>query len=174
MGSNNVQLYHTKSLPPSKSGKLSSVKALEATNQEAGKGYKSLSLVKSMKKKTNQHERADLSTKNIVKSQGADGSGITSAKDATSSRLPSGEKMREPMPCQGRKELISLAQEAMQGPNHEVSRIPAFKRKRVAAHPEIVDKKLAYLTPMPLHSTGTAIAGAGLVKGKGIVSKCCH
>lgn len=60
----------------------------------------------------------------------------------------------------------------MQGPNHEVPRFPAFKRKRVSAHPEIVNKKLAYLTPMPLHSTGTAIAG--LVKGKGIVSKCCH
>ncbi|KAL8095492.1 hypothetical protein AgCh_036797 [Apium graveolens] len=114
------------------------LKALETTNQEAGKGYESLSLVKNMKKKTNQYETADLSTRNIVKSQGADGSGITSAKDATSTRLPSGEK-----PFQGRK-LISLAQEAMQGPNYEASRFPAYKRKRVAVHPEILDKKLAY------------------------------
>ncbi|XP_074337972.1 uncharacterized protein LOC141675156 isoform X2 [Apium graveolens] len=167
MGFNNVQLYHAKSLPPSKSGKPSSVKAMEATNQEAGKSYKSLALVKNMKKKTNQHERADLSTRNIVKSQGADGSGVTSAKDVTSTRLPSGEKMREPMPSQGRRELISLAQEAMQGPNHEVSRFPAFKRKRVAAQPEIVDKKLAYLTPMPLHSTGTAITGESKHKKEG-------
>lgn len=170
MGFNSDQLYHAKSLPPSRSRKLLSVKALEATNQEAGKGYKSLALVKNLKKKTNQHERADLSTRNIVKSQGADGSGITSAKDATSTRLPSGEKMREPMPCQGRKELISLAQEAMQGPNHDVSRVPSCKRKRVAAHPEIVDKKLTYLTPMPVHSTGSAIAGAALAKGKGMFS----
>lgn len=169
MGFNNVQLSHSKSLPPSRSRKLSSVKVLEATYQESGKGYKSLSLVKNLKKKTNQHEKDDLSTRNIVKSQGADGSGITSAKDVTSTRLPSGEKLREPMPCQGRKELISLAQEAMQGPNHEVSRVPASKRKRVAANPEIVDKKLTYLTPMPLNSSGIAIAGAGLAKGKGML-----
>ncbi|KAL1834752.1 hypothetical protein ACET3Z_004403 [Daucus carota] len=167
MGFNNVQLSHAKSLPPLKSKKLSSAKALEATNQEAGKSYKSLSLIKNLKKKTNPHEKADLGTRNIVKSQGADGSGITSAKDATSTRFPSGEKLREPMPCQGRRELLSLAQEAMQGPNHEVSRAPASKRKRVAAHPEIVDKKLNYLTPMPLHSTEFATAGAGLAKGKG-------
>lgn len=80
MGFNSAQVYHAISLPPSKSGKLSSVKALEETNQEAGKGDKSLSIIKNMKKKTNQHDSADLSTCNIFKSQGAEGSGITSGE----------------------------------------------------------------------------------------------
>ncbi|RVW50822.1 Cell division cycle 7-related protein kinase [Vitis vinifera] len=79
-------------------------------------------------------------------------------------------KAKEPLPCQGRKELISLAQEAMQNPNHESSRGPASKRKRVAAPPgeeEKVDKKFVYISPMPLHAAGIAVAGAGLLKNKG-------
>lgn len=167
-----VPLPCVKYLPPTKSRKLPTAKALELANQEAVKGSKSLVLSKNLKRKTDQtKERTDLSTRNVMKSQGADGSGITSAKDATSNRIASGERLREPIPCQGRKELISLAQEAMQGANHEVTSVPASKRKRVAAPPGKVDKKVVYFTPMPLHSTGIAIAGAGLPKNKGMLPK---
>uniref|UniRef100_A0A5B6ZK22 non-specific serine/threonine protein kinase n=1 Tax=Davidia involucrata TaxID=16924 RepID=A0A5B6ZK22_DAVIN len=166
---NHVPVPHAKSLPPTKSRKLATAKFLEEVNQEAGKGSRSLSLPKNLKKKAVDQAKAsiDLGSRSKIKSQGADGSGITSAKDATSTRTPSAERLREPMPSQGRKELISLVQEAMQGPNHETVSVPASKRKRVAAPPGKVDRKLVYLTPMPLHYTGIAVAGAGLQSNKG-------
>ncbi|KAA8526014.1 hypothetical protein F0562_007886 [Nyssa sinensis] len=166
---NHVPIPHANSLPPTKSRKLLTAKFLEVVNLEAEKGSRSLSLPKTLKKKAVDQAKAliDLGSRNTIKSQGADGSGITSAKDATSTRTPSAERLREPMPCQGRKELISLVQEAMQGPNHEPVSVPASKRKRVAAPPGKVDRKLVYHTPMPLHYTGIAVAGAGLLSNKG-------
>ncbi|KAK9273179.1 hypothetical protein L1049_017986 [Liquidambar formosana] len=106
----------------------------------------------------------DLGGRNILRSQGADGSGITSTKDATSTRTPSAERLREPLPCLGRKELISLVQDTMQSPNHDSVNIPSSQRKRVAAPPGKVDSRIVYPSPMPLHSTGIAVGGAGLLE----------
>ncbi|RWR86787.1 Protein kinase domain-containing protein [Cinnamomum micranthum f. kanehirae] len=97
------------------------------------------------------------------RNQGADVSGVTSTKDATSTRTPSAERLREPMPCKGRTALINLVQEALQGPNHEAVRAPVSQRKRVAAPLGKLDRRLLYLSPMPLCSSGAAVAGAGVV-----------
>lgn len=99
-------------------------------------------------------------------SQGAEGSGLTSAKDVTSTRNnPSVEKRREPLPCHGRKELLNFMKETMSGPipNNEVSsKAPMSMRKRVAALPGNAEE-LRYLTPMPLRSNGRPEAGEILV-----------
>ncbi|KAI7981388.1 Cell division cycle 7-related protein kinase [Camellia lanceoleosa] len=147
-------LDHSKTLPPS-NHKFLIGKSLEAITQDTGK---------KVVDQTNAF--SDLGNRNVMKSQGADGSGITSAKDATSTRTPSTERFREPIPCQGRKELISLVHKAMQNPNYESQSVPASKRKRIAALPGKVNRKLVYLTPMPLYSSGIAVAGAGLVNNK--------
>ena len=97
----------------------------------------------------------DLPVGNLFKSQGADGSGITSTKDVTSTRTPSTERLREPLPFLGRKELISLVRDAVQSPGSQ--------RERAAAPPDMIDSKIAYLSPMPLQS-----AGAGLLKSTGV------
>ena len=81
------------------------------------------------------------------------------------------EKLREHLPCQGRKELINLAHEAMQNPNHESSRGPTSKRKKVVVplgKEEKVDKKFVYISPMSLR---IVVAGARLLKNKGILPK---
>ncbi|XP_065620241.1 uncharacterized protein LOC136063568 [Quercus suber] len=153
---NRVMVQNAKSTPPTKGGKFPAAKTLQAVNQETTKVSKSTLEPKNLKKKGH-----------VIKSQGADGSGITSVKDVTSTRTPSAERRREPMPCQGRKELISLLQETMQSPNHEASSVPAPMRKRVAATPGKVDSKLGYITPMPLHSSVIGVAGAGLTKKRG-------
>ena len=93
----------------------------------------------------------DLGSWNVSKSQGADGSGITSA-----------ERKKEPMPCQGRKELISLVQEVRQTQNNEPMSVLSSLRKRVVA-PQNVDRSLTYLTPMPLLSTGNFLSGTHLM-----------
>ncbi|XP_019088026.1 PREDICTED: cell division cycle 7-related protein kinase-like isoform X2 [Camelina sativa] len=107
----------------------------------------------------------------ILNSQGAEGSGLTSAKDVTSIRNnPSGEKRREPLPCHGRKALLDFLQETMSAPipNHEVSsKAPTSMRKRVAALPGKAEKELLYLTPMPLRSNGRPEAGAVIQKKDG-------
>ncbi|ESR53427.1 hypothetical protein CICLE_v10018937mg [Citrus x clementina] len=137
---------------------------------KAVKGYLidfnlAMDLKRKVVRQTNVHN--DLGSRNIINSQGADGSGITSAKEATSTRTPA-ERLREPLPCQGRKELISLLQKALRNPNYEASDCPAPRRKRVVAPPGKVGKELVYITPMPLHSNGIAVAGAGLMnKGNG-------
>ena len=59
----------------------------------------------------------------------------------------------------------------MQNPNHESSRGPVSKRKRVATplgKEEKMDKKFVYISPMPL---GIVVAGARLLKNKGILPK---
>ncbi|KAM4072294.1 hypothetical protein ACB094_11G127600 [Castanea mollissima] len=101
------------------------------------------------------NNHCDLPVGNLFKSQGADGSGITSTKDATSTRIPSTERLREPLPFLGRKELISLVRDAVQSPGSQ--------RERAAAPPDKIDSKIAYLSPMPLQS-----AGAQLLKSTGV------
>ena len=83
-------------------------------------------------------------------------------------KLLSGERPREPIPSKGRKELISLAQKTMYGPNDEVASSASIKRKRTAAPAEKVDNNIIYVTPMPLHSSGVAIPGAGFIQSRGI------
>lgn len=135
---------------------------MEALDQEATKRMKSKLEPKNLKKRPAERAKVpkDLVGFNITKSQGAEGSGITSLKDATSTRTPSTERLREPLPCQGRKELISLLQEAMHGPNHEASSVPAPMRKRIAAPPRRVDGRLIYISPMPLHTAGIGVTSA--------------
>eukprot|EP00258_Populus_trichocarpa_P046441 XP_024462460.1 uncharacterized protein LOC18094563 isoform X1 [Populus trichocarpa] len=154
---NSVAASNAKYVPPSKSRRFPGSKFLDAVDLEAIKDFKSTLEAKNVKKKA---------VRNIMISQGADGSGITSVKDATSARTPSAERMKEPLPSKGRKELISLLHEAMQSPNHEASSFPASMRKRIAAPPGKVDGRHIYLTPMPVHSTGIPVAGIGLVKNK--------
>lgn len=157
----------TKSLPPIKQ-RNSTVKLEEDINAEPAKGVKSILRSKNLKRKAEKEKvGTDIAYRSIIKSKGADGSGITSAKDATSNRTPSAERLREPLPCHGRKELINLAQEACQRSNHVNTSGPTAKRKRVAATPGKVDNKYVFITPMPLHSSGIAIGGAGLLKSKG-------
>ncbi|CAI9759470.1 unnamed protein product [Fraxinus pennsylvanica] len=163
-----IPLPHTKSLPPERNRKLLNTKVPEVVNQDAGKSSRSLLLPRNLKRKSDPAKiYTNSSSQNIIKSQGADGSGITSAKDATSTRTPSAEKLREPIPSQGRKELISLVQEALHCANQKSVNIPISTRKRVAAPPGKVDSKFFYPTPMPLHASGIAIGGAGLLKSKG-------
>ncbi|KAL6008343.1 hypothetical protein ACLOJK_033852 [Asimina triloba] len=157
----------TKDVPCSKEAtKTIPGKFLEAVNRVPTKDSKSHLETRNIKKN---HLKAfpDGSQRNIHKNQAGDGSGVTSAKDATSTRTPSAERLREPVPCHGRKELICLVQEALQSPNHKAATAPVSQRKRIAAPPGKADRKLIYLSPMPLHSNGIAVAGAGLLKAKG-------
>ncbi|KAK7350456.1 hypothetical protein VNO77_09121 [Canavalia gladiata] len=100
----------------------------------------------------------------LLRAQGTEGSGITSAKDVTSTRTASAERLREPLPFRGRKELISLVQNSLQCANNSSIKGPSSQRKRVTAPSGRVDGKIFYLTPMPLHSTTVA---AGLLRSKG-------
>lgn len=166
---NRVPLPNEKSLLSTKSRKFATAKALEVANQEQGKVSKSLLPSKNMKNEIRRRKTCnEVGSMNLTKNQGAEASGVTSAKDATSTRTPSGDKIREPLPVQGRKVLISLAQEALQTTNHKAVGGPVSKRKRIAAPPQQTDCKFIYPTPMPLHSAGVAVGGAGLLKNKGI------
>lgn len=146
-----------KNLPPAKSRKLMNT----SVDKNGVKVSKSILPPGNLKKEVN---KAISSSRNVIKSQGADGSGITSAKDATSNRTA--ERLREPLPSQGRKALLNLAHEAMQGGNHESVNAPKSKRKRVAAPAAAgdADARFLYTTPMPLHANGIAIRGSGLLK----------
>ncbi|BBH03046.1 Protein kinase superfamily protein [Prunus dulcis] len=162
------KLTNAKSIPRT-TVRMSTVKSSIKANGETKKGLKPTFDPKDLKKKAFSQVKAynDSGSWSVMKSQGADGSGITSAKDVTSARTPPAERLREPLPCQGRKELISLVQEARQSPNHEASGVSAPMRKRVPAPPGNEDGKLFYITPMPLHSTGNGIGGAGLIRNRG-------
>lgn len=98
--------------------------------------------------------------------QTADVSGITSAKDPTSTKT-SLDRLKQPMPYKGRKELMNFLHETMQSPNKSTMPTPVSQRKRVAAPFGSVDRKLFILTPMPLRSGGSAVAGAGMFNNKG-------
>ena len=99
-------------------------------------------------------------------SQPADVSGVTSAKDPTSTKA-SLDRLKQPMPYKGRKELMNFLHEAMQSPNKNTVPPPVSQRKRVAAPFGNVDRKLVMLTPMPLRSGGSAVAGSGMLNNKG-------
>uniref|UniRef100_A0A5B7BJ09 non-specific serine/threonine protein kinase n=1 Tax=Davidia involucrata TaxID=16924 RepID=A0A5B7BJ09_DAVIN len=159
---------HFKSASSIKDKKIEKGKSLEAVNKGARVHSKPTLELQNMKKRTtvgSLKAYPDLHDKNVLRSQGAEGSGITSTREVTSTRTPSAERLREPLPSIGRKELISLVQDVMQSPNHDAVNIPS-QRKRVAAPPNNVDR-IVYLSPMPLHSTGVAVSGSGLLKSKG-------
>ena len=99
----------------------------------------------------------------LLRAQGTDGSGITSAKDV-STRTASAERLREPLPSKGRKALISFVQNSRQCASNSSIKGPSSQRKRVTAPSGKVDGKIVYLTPMPLHSS----VAAGLLKSKGV------
>nr|VDC75461.1 unnamed protein product [Brassica rapa] len=143
------------------------INAPETTNRVTNKSSQKTLAPNSLKKAAGKiRSRNDMSRWERFNSQGGEGSGLTSAKDVTSTRNhPSGEKRREPLPCHGRKELLNFLQETMSGPvpNHDVSsKAPTSMRKRVAALPE-KDDGLVYLTPMPLRSNGRPEAGIFLI-----------
>ncbi|KAL1339175.1 hypothetical protein AAHE18_U015300 [Arachis hypogaea] len=100
---------------------------------------------------------------NLLRAQGTEGSGITSAKDVTSTRTASAERLREPLPTQGRKGLISFLHNSVQSASNSSIKGPSSQRKRVTAPSSKVDGKMVYLTPMPLHSS----VAAGLLRSKG-------
>nr|XP_025618168.1 probable serine/threonine-protein kinase cdc7 isoform X2 [Arachis hypogaea] len=100
---------------------------------------------------------------NLLRAQGTEGSGITSAKDVTSTRTASAERLREPLPTQGRKGLISFLHNSVQSARNSSIKGPSSQRKRVTAPSGKVDGKMVYLTPMPLHSS----VAAGLLRSKG-------
>ncbi|KAI4372420.1 hypothetical protein MLD38_010654 [Melastoma candidum] len=153
------KLPDAKSLSSMKNANLTGGRSLNFQKWEEGKGSKLLEIQNFKRKDLHQVKSSNkLSNRNTVRSQGADGSGITSARDA-SNMTPSGERMREPMPRQGRKELISLLHEAMRT-NQEVSSIPAPMRKRVAAPPGKLEGKHVMISPMPLHLKGIPVPGA--------------
>ncbi|KAL5724012.1 non-specific serine/threonine protein kinase [Ranunculus cassubicifolius] len=170
MSFSHVPLPRTESAPPIKGRKPGGSSVLESVHRETAKDSKTpFDNTKSMKKRTElTHIKpyTDIGGRSILKNQGADGSGITSTKDATSTRTPSAERLREPRPHSNRKELNRLVQEAMGNSDHKAVRSLPSQRKRVAAPIGKMERKL-YLTPMPLHSSGAAVSGAGLLKPKG-------
>ncbi|XP_062073882.1 uncharacterized protein LOC133778073 [Humulus lupulus] len=138
-----------------KDRKLPNTKSSETARLKTTNDYKSTLGMKNIRRKALTQTKTrnnDLGGWNVSKSQGADGSGITSA-----------DRLREPLPCQGRKELINLAQEARQSINHESSTVLSPMRKRIAAPPQNVDKTLVYLNPMPLVSTGIGAGSSHLM-----------
>ncbi|KAJ1296222.1 hypothetical protein BS78_01G283300 [Paspalum vaginatum] len=106
-------------------------------------------------------------------SQAADVSGVTSAKDPTSTKT-SLDRLKQPMLYKGRKELMNYIHEvhevktanALQSPSKNTAPAPVSQRKRVAAPCGSVDRKLFILTPMPLRSGGSAVAGSGIFNNK--------
>ncbi|KAK1262082.1 hypothetical protein QJS04_geneDACA008663 [Acorus gramineus] len=143
----------------------------ETINKGTLKGYEKTLESKNVKKRSISHSKTFQESDNTSKfrNQNAELSGITSTKDGTSTRTPSAERTREPVPRHGRKELLSLVQEAMQSPNQKAATAPASHRKRIAAAapPGNIDKRLILLTPMPLHSGGVSVVGAGMSKARG-------
>ncbi|KAK1305922.1 hypothetical protein QJS10_CPA10g00996 [Acorus calamus] len=143
----------------------------ETINKGTLKGYVKTLESKNVKKRSISHLKTFQESDNTSKfrNQNAELSGITSTKDGTSTRTPSAERTREPVPRHGRKELLSFVQEAMQSPNQKAATAPASHRKRIAAAapPGNIDKRLILLTPIPLHSGGVSVAGAGMSKARG-------
>ncbi|KAM1466758.1 hypothetical protein ACFX2I_031928 [Malus domestica] len=163
------KLTNAKSVPQTPLQKLPTAKSLIIANGETKKGLKSTFDPRDLKKKALSQIKPYNSSgsRSLIKSQGADGSGITSVKDVSNIRTPPVERLREPVPSQGRKELINLVQEAMQSQNHISSGVSAPMRKRIPAPPGNEDDKLFYITPMPLHSTGNGVGGADLIRSRG-------
>eukprot|EP01018_Ginkgo_biloba_P024459 Gb_38478 [translate_table: standard] len=78
------------------------------------------------------------------------------SKDIASGRTPSaGEAVREPMPTHGRKELLSLLQEARQNSQQQSASLPVSQRKRVAAPQQRRGRdnaNILHVSPRPLNS----------------------
>lgn len=96
---------------------------------------------------------------------------MSPSKDVTSARTPSGSNKREPLPSQGRKELLNLLHEAQRSPQREAPLVPASQRKRVAAPQERVKRdgsNIIHVSPMPLHPNFNTITAGynGLPKNK--------
>ncbi|KAL0923298.1 hypothetical protein M5K25_007349 [Dendrobium thyrsiflorum] len=142
---------------------------LENAKKETANESKKVLTSKSSKKKAQTGDIDGLSIVNRSKqvSQTADGSGLTSTKDQTSNRTPV-DWLKQPIPCKGRKELINFVHKAMHRPQNlkPVSNGPSSQRKRVAAPMSKTDTRLLILTPMPLHSGGNPVAGAGILRNK--------
>ncbi|XP_057816075.1 uncharacterized protein LOC131029570 isoform X2 [Cryptomeria japonica] len=85
----------------------------------------------------------------------------SASKDMTSARTPSGGNRREPLPSQGRKELLNLIHLAQQSPEQHAPMIPVSQRKRVAAPQERFKRDnggIVHVSPMPFQpklATGT-------------------
>ncbi|KAI3905131.1 hypothetical protein MKX01_017377 [Papaver californicum] len=166
-----VPLPSINSASPSITGKVTSSRVVDAGNRVTAKVSKPSVEAKSIRKRGADlgpsQAYLDVGTRQKLKTQVADVSGITSA-NATSTRTPSGEQQREPMPTTVRKELQRLV-EAIQSPNGLNQKRISFpsQRKRVAAPLGKVDRKLFYLTPMPVRSASSAFVGSGLLNNKG-------
>ncbi|KAK4769728.1 hypothetical protein SAY87_030260 [Trapa incisa] len=151
--------------------KFQGVKSLDAMRKDEIKSLKLHLGRKNLNRKVVNQGKAcnGLGTQNTVSRQGAEVSGITSARDPTSTKTPSAERLREPVPQQGRKELINLAQKIHM--TRETYSVPAPMRKRVAAPPGHIDGRLINITPMPINSTGISVCGAGLRSKEGDCNK---
>lgn len=161
---------NAKELPTATSSTVVSGRSLEKVSGLVASTKKSLLLAETNKvKRINSSQKKiflDLHNNNKYRSQGADLSGVTQAKEGTSTRT-SGERTRQPLPCQGRKELLNMVQEAMQGP-HQLTTVPSSQRKRVPAPIGKMDREFIFLSPMPVHSNGVAVSGSAPFKSKGI------
>ncbi|MQL68513.1 hypothetical protein Taro_000840 [Colocasia esculenta] len=161
--SEQIAYQYTRVLPSTKAKKSALGRNLEIHSREpakkADKGSGKALLSKYINKAAS--KGPDLERGNKYGIQVADGSGVTSAKDATSTKTPSADRLREPIPCCGRKELINLVQEVMHSPKQSSLAIPASQRKRVAAPLGKVERRLAFLTPMPLLSNRVSVLAPG-------------
>ncbi|XP_014515189.2 probable serine/threonine-protein kinase cdc7 isoform X2 [Vigna radiata var. radiata] len=162
--SHNVSLS-SRSAPLVRGKNLGGSKSL-TSNKRALADYKNYSeLNRHVKQKAFtglQKNGPDMIGGSFPRAQGTDGSGITSARDA-STRTASAERRREPLPSYGRKELISFVN-TMKCTNNSSTIGPSSQRKRITAPSSRVDGKIFHITPMPLHSS---TAGAVLLRSKG-------
>ncbi|BAT96845.1 hypothetical protein VIGAN_09015300 [Vigna angularis var. angularis] len=152
--SHNVSSLSSRSAPLVRGKNLGGSKSL-TSNKRALADYKNYSeLNRHVKQKAftgPQKNRPDMVGGSFPRAQGTDGSGITSARDA-STRTASAERLREPLPSHGRKELISFVN-TMKYTNNSSITGPSSQRKRVTAPSSRVDSKIFHITPMPLHSS---------------------
>ncbi|XP_054808548.1 uncharacterized protein LOC129310665 isoform X2 [Prosopis cineraria] len=148
-----------------KGRKFSNVNFLEATNQQTTNASKSILDPRENRRKSvvQPKTKNDRGSGQLMKSQGADGSGVTSAKDVTSTRTSLEKRLSLVKPR--RKELISILQETLLGPNQEPSNTPM--RKRVPAPRSKMVGEHIYVSPMPLNSIGNDVTGAGFLRSKG-------
>lgn len=160
---------HSGSAPMVQNKNLGGSKSLTSNKRELEDYRKYSELNRHVKQKANAGQPKNCPAKdgvNLLRVQGNDGSGITSAKDITSTRTASVDKVREPLPVRGRKEYISLVQNSMQCATKSLMKGPSSQRKRVTAPSGKTDGRLLYLTPMPLHSS---IIAAGSLRSKGLI-----
>ncbi|KAL5061482.1 hypothetical protein RYX36_023219 [Vicia faba] len=146
---------------------LGGIKSLTSNRRELADHKKYSDINRHLKPKANASQLKNCPDKAVAslrRAQGADGSGITSAKDVTSTKTASADRLREPLPFRGRKELISLVQNSMQCATGSSMKSPSSQRKRVTAPSGKVDGRTLYLTPMPIHSSTVAL---GLLRSKG-------